>query len=396
MRILHVISSVNPANGGPIEGIKQFARAHIRNGHQVEVCSLDAPDADWVSSCELPVHAVGPGYTHYRYAPALLSWLRANVHRFDAVIVNGIWQYHAQAVWRASQELHFQYFVFTHGMLDPYFKRRYPTKHLKKWLVWPWSEYRVLRDAEWVLFTSETERQLARESFWLYRAREQVVGYGISPPNLHAGQVDAFHEAFPDLQGKRFLLFLGRIDPKKGCDLLIEGFGRAALRAPGLQLVIAGPDATHWRGALEARAKAFGVASRIHWLGMVSGDLKWGALSACEAFVLPSHQENFGIAVVEAMACRKAVLISTEVNIWREIDADGGGLVAPDTADGTFSLIERWTALSASERRFLGERARACFERRFTIEGAAARLRGLLAGSGQADGMRTSPMSAAE
>jgi glycosyltransferase involved in cell wall biosynthesis len=84
------------------------------------------------------------------------------------------------------------------------------------------------------------------------------------------------------------------------------------------------------------------------------------------------------------------------VNIWREIDADGGGLVAPDTADGTASLIERWTALSTSERRFLGERARACFERRFTIEGAAERLRLLLAGSSQADEPRTLPTVAAE
>jgi glycosyltransferase involved in cell wall biosynthesis len=276
MRILHVISSVDPAYGGPIEGIKQFARAHIRNGHQVEICSLDDPCADWVSNCELPVHAVGPSYTHYWYASALLGWLRAHVHHFDAVIVNGIWQYHAHAVWRAARELHFQYFVFPHGMLDPYFKHRYPAKHLKKWLVWPWSEYRVLRDAEAVLFTSETERQLARESFWLYRARERVVGYGISPPHLHPGQIEAFHEAFPDLRGQRFLLFLGRIHPKKGCDLLIEGFARTTRRDPALQLVMAGPDATHWRSALEARATELGVASRIRWVGMVSGDLKWG------------------------------------------------------------------------------------------------------------------------
>jgi glycosyltransferase involved in cell wall biosynthesis len=394
MRILHVISSVNPANGGPIEGIKQFARAHLRNGNQVEICSLDDPAADWVKANELPVHAVGPAYTHYRYAPGLLAWLRGNVHRFDAVIVNGIWQYHAHAVWRASRELRFPYFVFTHGMLDPYFKRQYPAKHLKKWLFWPWAEYRVLRDAEAVLFTSETERQLARESFWLYRAREQVVGYGIIPPQLHPGQVDAFHDAFPALKGKRFLLFLSRIHPKKGCDLLIEGFARALKQDSGLELVMAGPDATQWRQALEARAVELGVASRIHWIGMVAGDIKWGVLSACEAFVLPSHQENFGIAVVEAMACRKAVLISTEVNIWREIEADGGGLVAPDTAEGATSLIERWAALSTAERRFLGERARACFERRFTIDGAAARLRSLLSGSPEPEGQHVMPISA--
>jgi glycosyltransferase involved in cell wall biosynthesis len=165
-------------------------------------------------------------------------------------------------------------------------------------------------------------------------------------------------------------------------------------RDSGLELVMAGPDATQWRIALEARAEELGIASRIHWIGMVSGDIKWGVLSACEAFVLPSHQENFGIAVVEAMACRKAVLISTEVNIWREIEADGGGLVAPDTAEGTTSLIERWAALSTAERRFLGERARACFERRFTIEGAAARLRALLAGAPHPDEARVLPMPA--
>lgn len=394
MRILHVISSVNPANGGPIEGIRQFARAHIRNGNEVEICSLDDPAAEWVKTIELPVHAVGPAYTHYRYAPGLLPWLRANVHRFDAVIVNGIWQYHAHAVWRAARELRFPYFVFTHGMLDPYFKRRYPAKHLKKWLFWPWAEYRVLRDAQAVLFTSETERQLARESFWLYRAREQVVGYGIIPPQLHPGQVDAFHAAFPALKGKRFLLFLSRINPKKGCDLLIEGFGRAARLDPDLELVMAGPDAFELRGALEARAQELGIASRVHWIGMVSGDIKWGVLSACEAFILPSHQENFGIAVVEAMACRKAVLISSEVNIWREIEGDGGGLVAPDTADGATALIERWMALSTAERRFIGERARACFERRFTIEGAAARLRTLLSGSPDAEKRGAVPMVA--
>jgi glycosyltransferase involved in cell wall biosynthesis len=396
MRILHVISTVNPANGGPIEGIKQFARAHVRNGHEVEVCSLDDPAANWVNECELKVHAVGPAYTHYRYAPGLLAWLRANVHRFDAVIINGIWQYHAQAVWRAARELRFPYFVFTHGMLDPYFKRRYPAKHFKKWLFWPWSEYRVLRDAESVLFTSETERELARESFWLYRAREQVVGYGIIPPVLHPGQLEAFHSAFPALRGKRFLLFLSRIHPKKGCDLLIEGFARATRKDPGLELVMAGPDAGKWQVALDARARELGVDSRIHWIGMVAGDVKWGVLSACEAFVLPSHQENFGIAVVEAMACRKAVLISTEVNIWREIDADGGGLVAPDTAEGATSLIERWAALSSAERRFLGERARGCFERRFTIEGAAGRLRGLLSGVAQMPDQAPLPMAAAE
>ena len=100
---------------------------------------------------------------------------------------------------------------------------------------------------------------------------------------------------------------------------------------------------------------------------MLQGELKWGALLAAEAFILPSHQENFGIAVAEALAVGTPVLISDKVNIWREIEADGAGLVAPDTLDGTVSLLERWLALSPAARQQMGERARACFTAHFEM-----------------------------
>ncbi|HMG05900.1 MAG TPA: hypothetical protein VK581_10585, partial [Chthoniobacterales bacterium] len=112
---------------------------------------------------------------------------------------------------------------FPHGMLDPWFKRTYPRKHMKKLLYWPWAEYRVLRDAAAVLFTSEEERRLARESFSLYHCKEIVVNYGTAAPevDLESARED-FLEAFPKLRGQRFFLFLGRLHEKKGCDLLIS------------------------------------------------------------------------------------------------------------------------------------------------------------------------------
>jgi glycosyltransferase involved in cell wall biosynthesis len=107
---------------------------------------------------------------------------------------------------------------------------------------------------------------------------------------------------------------------------------------------------------------------------MLQGELKWGALLAAEAFILPSHQENFGIAVAEALAVGTPVLISDKVNIWREIEADNAGLVTPDTLDGTVSLLERWLALSPDARQQMGERARACFAARFEIRRATENL----------------------
>jgi glycosyltransferase involved in cell wall biosynthesis len=126
------------------------------------------------------------------------------------------------------------YFVFTHGMLDPWFKRHYPLKHLKKWLYWPWGEYRVLRDARALMFTCEEERRLARESFWLYKANECVTNYGTARPEGDSEkQREAFLSEFPELRGKRVLLFLGRIHEKKGCDILIQSFGDLARPAGG-------------------------------------------------------------------------------------------------------------------------------------------------------------------
>jgi glycosyltransferase involved in cell wall biosynthesis len=107
---------------------------------------------------------------------------------------------------------------------------------------------------------------------------------------------------------------------------------------------------------------------------MLSGDAKWGALSAAEAFVLPSHQENFGIAVVEALACGTPVLISNKINIWREIEKDGAGLVENDDLPGTMRLLKRWLDTPSEMRRIMQQNARQCFASRFEIERATDSL----------------------
>ena len=253
-------------------------------------------------------------------------------------------------------------------MLDPWFKRTFPLKHLKKWLYWPWSEYRVLRDARAVIFTSEEERREARKSFWLYRAREVVVPLGVeAPPPVDSKNV--FLEKQPALRGKRNLLFLGRLHPKKGCDLLIDAFAQVA--NSDWCLVLAGPDQIGWERELRARAAQ---NRQIVFAGMLEGEMKRGAFAAADAFILPSHQENFGMSVVEALSFGVPVLISNRVNIWREIEADGAGYVENDDLAGTTRLIERWLATSEQQKATMHENARKCFCSRFEINGAAESL----------------------
>jgi glycosyltransferase involved in cell wall biosynthesis len=373
MKLLHVIASIRAAGGGPAEAVRSLSAVHHRDGHSVEVVSLDDPTDAEVRNFPLRLHALGPARNTYSFAPAFVPWMRQNHARYDAVIINGLWQYHSFGAWRALRGTATPYYVFPHGMLDPWFKRSFPLKHAKKWLYWPWADYRVLRDARAVLFTCEEEMRLAPKSFALYRAHPVVTGLGTTSPPPGA-EATAFLDRHPEIEGKRILLFMGRLHPKKGCDLLLEAYAAAMAHDPDWRLVFAGPDAFNWQKTLVARAQTLGIADRIIWTGMLRDSMKWSALAAAEVFALPSHQENFGIAVAESLACGVPVLISREVNIWREIEASHAGLTAPDTLKGTTSLLTRWQQLPESERRALQRNARHCFQQHFDIEHSAARL----------------------
>jgi len=389
MRILHAIHSANPKGGGPIEGLKQLSASNISQGHSVEVITLDAPGQPWMKDFPLPLHPMGPSFLRYGYSPRFVPWMRQHHRDYDVVIVNGIWQYNSFGVWSALRGSSTAYCVFTHGMLDPWFKKAYPLKHLKKWIYWPWAEYRVLRDARAVFFTCEEERRLARASFWLYRSNEIVLTYGTAAPegNPEAQQA-LFLETFPETAHKRLILFLGRIHEKKGCELLIQAFARlvreGAPSEPGdVHLIIAGPgEEGAYAAGLRQLAGQLGIENRITWTGMVTGDLKWGAFRAAEVFILPSHQENFGIAVAEALAAGIPVLISNKVNIWREIDEDGGGLVENDDLEGACLLLKRWFELPDTEQEAMRANAQWCYAKRFSIPKVAKSFTTALEGLG--------------
>ena len=365
-RILHIIETLDPAAGGPSESVRALL-SFGPIGYTGEVVTLDEPDAAFLPLYPFTIHALGKGSSSLGYSRKLDRWLITNRDRFDGVVVNGLWRYIGFAAWRAMRH-HTPYVVFTHGMLDPYFKRRYPLKHLKKWAYWLLAEYWVLRDAYRVLFTTTEESRLAEQSFWLHKWNGLVVPYGASrPPGEGPALAEAFFQHCPSMRDKRFMLFLGRIHRKKGCDMLIRAFIKYATLDPGLHLMMAGPDQQGWSAALKLQVAQAGLTDRVHWPGMLEGDVKWGSFFASEVFILPSHQENFGIAVAEALGCGRAVLLADKVNIAPEIAADGAGLMEPDTQRGTDRLLERWIAMTAVERAAMNARTLDCFDRRYDM-----------------------------
>jgi len=383
LRLLNVTSSINPAAGGVSESILRLSKAVIDLGHEVEIVSADAPDGAWEKSLQVPVHLKGPARGPLEYSRDFDQWLVRNCGRFDAIISHGLWRFNSRATRLAARSARRPYFVSPHGMLDPWFKRHYPVKHLKKCLFWWLTEHSVLRDARAVLFTCREELLLARESFRPYQCVERVVPLGTSePPENKEAQQKAFFEAFPQIRNKRVILFLGRLHEKKGCDLLLRAFLNLLKSRPrevwrDLHVMMAGPcfhpDYLKLLKQLAGPCEAL-LPGSVSFPGMLSGDLKWGALRRAEVFALPSHQENFGIAVVEALACGTPVLISRPVNIWREIESSGAGLVDSDTVEGCSRLLARWLNLADEDKVGMAARAVESFKHHFEITQTAVSL----------------------
>lgn len=390
MNLLHIIASVDPADGGPIEGVRQQARTYREAGLEIHVACLDCPEAPFVKDFPGKVFALGGPertgwqaklpWAHYGYQARMVPWLRENIARYDAVIVNGLWNYSTLSARRALVNSGVPYAVFTHGMLDPWFKKTYPVKNLVKQLFWLFCEGPLLNHANAVFFTTKDEMVVSKDAFQPYRIKGKVVGFGASDaPGNPQDQIAAFRAALPRLGNRPYLLYLSRIHPKKGVDMLIEAFAAIALDHPELDLVIAGPDQVGWQQDLEELAQDLEIAGRIHWPGMLMGDRKWGAFRGCEAFVLSSHQENFGVVVAEALACAKAVLISDKVQIWHEVAEAGAGLVKPDTPEGTRELLQEFMALPPQDVEHIQQAARTLFEDKFEIHQAMTNIRAAIA-----------------
>jgi glycosyltransferase involved in cell wall biosynthesis len=379
MRVLDVIPSLAPCDGGPPEVARQMALAFAKSGASLEVLCTDAPEADWLSGFPCPVHATGQRWLgRYSLSPRLWKWLRQNIHRFDGVVVQGIWSFPSFAVRLAARRAGKRYVIFPHGALDPWFREKYPLKHIKKYLYWP-IQYPVLRDAAAVLFTSSLEPDLAKESFVPNHWNAVLFPQGIHDPSGNSeGEIERFYSALPVLRGRRFLLCMARLHVKKGCDLLVDAFAQVASAYPDVDLVVAGPDQEGFQARLQRVCIDRGIAQRVHWPGMIAGEVKWGALRAAEAFILPSHQENFGLVLAESLAVGRPVLTTNKVNIWREILEDGAGLVEDDTLEGTLRLLRNWLGKTAADRAAMASRAYPCFASRFTMQRGAETIQRLL------------------
>ncbi|CAH8292928.1 glycosyltransferase involved in cell wall biosynthesis [Mariniflexile fucanivorans] len=406
MKVLHVVNSMDPVLGGVSKAVDIIASSLASEGIINEVVSLDHSEDGFVTNQAFKWHALGKSTNPWGYNSGLLPWLTVNVAEYDYVIIHGLWLYNSYAVYKAFKNIRqskalsrgTKYLVMPHGMLDPYFQKASGrrVKAIRNWLYWKFIESKVVNTSDGLLFTCEEECKLAKEPFKPYNPKNEfIVGLGVeAPPEYHSKMDEAFFKICKGLENRPFLLFLSRINEKKGVDLLIEAYKKiilnpsayfttsvegtskqinkeatkAGFEIPALAIVGPGIETDYGQSLLKTINNHPELKNNIFFPGMLSGNAKWGAFYNSDAFVLPSHQENFGIAVVESLACKKPVLISNQINIWKEIKNTKAGLVENDTLVGTTTLLADWMNLSEENKEKMSRQAEVCYKTCFSIE----------------------------
>jgi glycosyltransferase involved in cell wall biosynthesis len=310
--------------------VRELAGSLAQSGIETHVATTDdnGPDTLQVPHGEPVVHD-GVTYWYfprqvrfYTISWPLSVWLSNHVAGFDLLHIHALFSFAAlpASFWATRRKV--PYIVRPLGTLNQWgMEHRRP---LLKKVSFRLVERRILKHAALVHYTSDQERHEA-ESLGVNEA-SVVIPNGL--PTCPSDDISgSFRRRYPQLCGRRIILFLSRLDEKKGLDLLLRAFAVVRSRVPGASLVIAGEGPPGFVSRIKAEARLLGIADDIVWTGFLMGEDKRAALADAIMYVLPSYSENFGISVAEAMAAGLPVVVSDRIGIHTDIAEVSAGLV---------------------------------------------------------------------
>ena len=359
MKILHVISSLSPRSGGPTTVILTLAQEQARQGHDVVICATNADNP----SGTLPVKTDRPLYYNgvtiwyfsiYYFFPlciskTLIKWVNNNIRSFDIVHVHGLYRFPpTYSAWK-SKSVGIPFIIRPHGNLDPFLMKQsrycFPLKKIYEHLF----DIPNLNHAAAIHYTSDEEAQQALPLG--LSSKPMVMPNGIDWQSYkHLPSKGIFRHSIGITKRQKLVLFLGRINFKKGLDLLIPALGHVSKKIPDVHLAIVGPDNDHYLEKVRQWCKAQHIEANVSFVGYLDPDKAREAYIDANIFVLPSYSENFGMTVVEAMACGCPVIISDRVNIWKDVKkADAGLVVGLDSQELAGAITKMLTDMQSSQ-----------------------------------------------
>lgn len=339
MKVLHVTSNLDPQRGGPVSALVGLASAQAKIGIEVSI----VVNQNEASVERAPLQTLGvrfvdltPPLGLLRARPEALQVLAAEIERADIVHIHGVWEEPQHSAALLARQQRTPYLIRPCGMLDPWSLRQ---KRWKKKLYYAWQQKADLNGAAALHFTSRAECEGTAALGLKSRAIVEPNGLELEKfQQLPSPRL--FRAQHLKNDSRKYLIFAGRLHPKKGLDILIPALARANL--DNCVLCVAGPDENQYQTVVESLVASHDLENRVVFTGMLRDEMLQSALCGAEIFVLSSYQENFGNAVIEALACGTPVMVSDQVNIYPEIVRAEVGAVVPLNVELWAREMARW------------------------------------------------------
>jgi glycosyltransferase involved in cell wall biosynthesis len=388
LKVLHVIPSLSPKHGGPSFALPMMARSLVQQGVQVDLATTDDDGPGCRMKVPLGQRAERDGYgvfyfakqtEFYKVSLPLRRWLKTHAAHYDVIHIHALFQFASAAATRCARRSGVPYIIRPLGVLN-----RWGMENRRKFLKslsFRFVERPMLRHAAAMHYTSRAEQREAEQTGTTAPAAVIPLGIDVAAFQNLPGP-DIFLNRFPQARGRTLVLFLSRLDAKKGLDVLLEAWaeiqkaGSSKREAEKWMLVVAGNgEASYERGLRELVAK-LGLSDEILWTGFLDGDDKLSAFAAARVFVLPSYSENFGIALVEAMAAGLPCVTTEGVAVSEDIRENDAGIVVKAEVQPLCEAMSRLLADAALRARF-GANAKTLAAERFSLGAMGTTLKGL-------------------
>jgi glycosyltransferase involved in cell wall biosynthesis len=345
MKIVHIIDSLNPAHGGPSVSAPSLAAAQSYLGHDISLLYQQdernfgdlVRENNYVPNFKTVklIRISKNGIFDELFGQKIDKKLCDNIRQCDIVHMHGVWDPILYRAAKLSVKFETGFVLAPRGMLHPWSLSQ---KRLKKKLMLDLFLKRILNKSAFIHALNATEAHFVG-SLGL-KCPIRIFPNGVFPEQYKSpADSEGFFRKFPELNRRPFILFLGRLHYKKGMDYVADAFAEFAREINGVDLIVAGPDEGE-RAGFEDRVKYHQLSSRVHLVGPLYGDLKYAALQEAICFLLPSRQEGFSVAIIEAIASGLPVVISEECN-FPEIVEYGAGEVVPLNANAIKSALHR-------------------------------------------------------
>jgi len=382
VKVLHVIPSLSPTQGGPSFALPLMERALAHAGVEMTVATTDddGPGAHLSVPLGQPQNGNGAARYYfrkqtefYKCSVPLWRWLARRVGEFDLVHIHALFSFASVAAARCARRCRVPYIVRPLGVLN-----RWGMENRRAWLKslsFRFVEKPLLRCAAAIHYTSEQEKTEAEAAGATHRPFVVPLGLDLRQFESLPGP-DRFLKRWPQAADRAVVLFLSRLDPKKGLDLLIDAFAAVKKKHADALLVVAGNGEESFVRALRGRVEQMGIAGDVVWTGFLEGSDKLDALAAARAFVLPSYSENFGIALVEALAAGLPCITTEGVAVSEDVRERNAGLVVRAESAALVSALDRLLS-DATLRANVGANGRRLAAERFSVEAMGTALKQL-------------------